>query len=303
MPRDPSGNYSLYTPGNPVVTNTTIASSWWNNTGTDLATALTDSLSRTGLGGMLAAFKLVDGTVSAPAFSFQNESNTGFYRAGAGDVRWAIGGADLIKWTSAGFVGLAPNGHGITTTGTGTGNGVQALGGTSTSAGVAGVAGTSAGYGLYGAGVSGGLGLIALSSAGNVDAARVDGYVDLSHADNPAATTGFTNRVTPKNIAKAFISMGTNGSGSFTVNDAFNVTTGSIALGLLDITIPFAASMGNTNYTVVGTAYTGQVKAFLVQTKNTNNVHIRVFNFSDLGTPLNPATNSFGLDLVVYGAQ
>jgi len=35
-----SGTYSLYTPGNPVVTNTTMTISWGNNTLNDIATAL-----------------------------------------------------------------------------------------------------------------------------------------------------------------------------------------------------------------------------------------------------------------------
>ncbi len=36
-----NGTFSLYTPGNPVVTGTTIASSWANNTLSDIATGLT----------------------------------------------------------------------------------------------------------------------------------------------------------------------------------------------------------------------------------------------------------------------
>lgn len=48
MPRNGSGSYSLYTPGNPVVTNTTISSSWANNTLSDIATALTNSLAKDG---------------------------------------------------------------------------------------------------------------------------------------------------------------------------------------------------------------------------------------------------------------
>ena len=54
MPRNSSGTYSLYTPGNPVVTSTVISSTWANNTLADLASAITDSLSRTGDGGMQA---------------------------------------------------------------------------------------------------------------------------------------------------------------------------------------------------------------------------------------------------------
>jgi hypothetical protein len=48
MPRNGSGTFSLYTPGNPVVTGTTISSTWANNTLNDLATGLTNSLSKDG---------------------------------------------------------------------------------------------------------------------------------------------------------------------------------------------------------------------------------------------------------------
>ena len=110
MPRDPSGNYTLPALGNPAVTNTTITIAWWNGTSTDMATAFTDSLSRSGLGGMLVPFKLVDGTAGAPAFSFQNEPTTGFYLAAAGEMDVSVGGTRLSRWTSAGFQESFDNG-------------------------------------------------------------------------------------------------------------------------------------------------------------------------------------------------
>jgi len=48
MARNGSGTYNLYTPGNPVVTGTTISSTDFNNTMTDIASALTQSLSKDG---------------------------------------------------------------------------------------------------------------------------------------------------------------------------------------------------------------------------------------------------------------
>jgi hypothetical protein len=47
MSRNGSGVYSLPA-GNPVVTNTTISSTWANNTMNDLAAALTDSVAADG---------------------------------------------------------------------------------------------------------------------------------------------------------------------------------------------------------------------------------------------------------------
>lgn len=48
MARNGAGTYSLYTPGNPVVTGTTISSTAFNNTMNDIASALTQSLSADG---------------------------------------------------------------------------------------------------------------------------------------------------------------------------------------------------------------------------------------------------------------
>lgn len=101
--RNGSGTYSLYTPGNPVTTSTTITSSWANNSLNDIATALTDSLSRSGSGGMLASLRGVNGTVGSPAFSWTSETNSGWYRNAAGDIRLAVLGADILTTSSAGL--------------------------------------------------------------------------------------------------------------------------------------------------------------------------------------------------------
>jgi len=99
MPRDSNGNYTLPS-GNPVVTGTTITSSWANTTLADLAAEMTDSLDRSGKGGMLAAFKLADGSAAAPAFAFTDEPTTGVYRAGGGEIGIAIGGVNVATITA-----------------------------------------------------------------------------------------------------------------------------------------------------------------------------------------------------------
>ncbi|GAG29237.1 unnamed protein product, partial [marine sediment metagenome] len=68
----------------------------------DVATAMTDSLSRSGKGGMNADFSITDGTVSVPGLNFTNEANSGFYRFGAGEVRMSILANDIMRWTAAG---------------------------------------------------------------------------------------------------------------------------------------------------------------------------------------------------------
>ena len=96
MPRNSSGTYTLPA-GNPVVTGTTISSAWANSTLSDLGTALTDSLSRSGDGAMLAPLEAFAGTIGAPGLSWGAETTSGFYRAGIGDFRFAIAGVDV--WT------------------------------------------------------------------------------------------------------------------------------------------------------------------------------------------------------------
>jgi len=98
MSRNSSGTYSLPA-GNPVVSGTTIEASWANETLDDIATSLTNSLDRGGKGGMTASLKLADGTVSVPGMAFNNETNTGFYRAAAGAPRLAILGTDVMSFT------------------------------------------------------------------------------------------------------------------------------------------------------------------------------------------------------------
>jgi len=100
MPRDANGTYTLPA-GNPVVTGTVIESNWANNTMADIATALTDSLSRTGQGAMLAPFRFSDGSESAPAGSFTLDTDTGFYRAGDNDFRITAGAQDVARFTAS----------------------------------------------------------------------------------------------------------------------------------------------------------------------------------------------------------
>lgn len=100
MPRNSSGAYTLYTPGNPVVTSTVISSSWANNTLSDIATAMTDSLSRSGDGGMLAGLELANGTSAAPGLSWGSDLTSGLYRAGASDFRWVNATVELLQLTT-----------------------------------------------------------------------------------------------------------------------------------------------------------------------------------------------------------
>lgn len=96
MPRNSSGTMTLPA-GNPVTSGTTISSSTHNSTMGDLATELTDSLSRSGKGGMTAPLRTTDGTVNAPSHSFTSDTDTGAYLAAAGDLRLTVAGVDRLK--------------------------------------------------------------------------------------------------------------------------------------------------------------------------------------------------------------
>ena len=96
MSRDVNGNYSLPA-GNPVVAGTLVEDSWANTTMNDLASAMQDSLSRSGNGAMLASLRSFAGVIGAPGYSWSLEPTSGLYRAGAGDIRYSISAVDKYK--------------------------------------------------------------------------------------------------------------------------------------------------------------------------------------------------------------
>lgn len=100
MPRNASGTYTLPS-GNPVISGTVIASDWANTTMPDLGNEITDSLSRSGEGGMLAPLKHTDGTAAAPAVTWTNEITSGWYRFGAGEIRFSLLTNDVITVTNS----------------------------------------------------------------------------------------------------------------------------------------------------------------------------------------------------------
>ena len=96
MPRDASGDYSLPEPL--VVAGQTVLADWANNSFADFSTTFTDSLSRSGNGGMLAQLRIAPGSAPAPSISWTNETTSGLYRASAGDIRMSVQGIDATRW-------------------------------------------------------------------------------------------------------------------------------------------------------------------------------------------------------------
>jgi hypothetical protein len=247
--RNPSGTYSLPA-GNPVVTGTTITSSWANTTLSDLGSEVTNSLDRNGKGGMLAALRGVDGSSSAPAFSWTSETGSGLYRAGSGDIRMQVSSTNVQKWsattatfplavaitgnatTAAGITATqsTSNGSAVTATGNGTGPGVTATGGT-TGAGGSFANGTAATGGTR-------RNAVALTN-GDLS---LDGVADATH------TTSVKNALTPSNIIKAWGKLTTNGA-TPVFDAAFNVTSTSCATN--NVTVNVAQDFATANYVVM----------------------------------------------------
>jgi hypothetical protein len=100
--RSAGGTYTLASPGVPFQSGQVISSTQMNNTFNDIATTLTNSLDRSGNGGMLAALRGIDGTQAAPAFSWTGETNSGLFRAGTGDVRMSVTNGLRQQWTTTG---------------------------------------------------------------------------------------------------------------------------------------------------------------------------------------------------------
>jgi hypothetical protein len=97
--RNPAGTMSV--PAlNPVTSGSTITIAWANGTISDISAELTDSLSRSGKGGMLAPIRTTDGTIAAPAHAFTSEPGLGFYRSAAGVGNFVSGGSNALIWSS-----------------------------------------------------------------------------------------------------------------------------------------------------------------------------------------------------------
>jgi hypothetical protein len=200
--RNASGTMALVS-GNPVVTGTTITSTWANNTLSDIATELTDSLSRSNKGAMLAPLTGYVGTVSLPGYTFSGDTNTGLYWVVADDFAAAVGGTKVQEWRTDG-VTFTP---GITVTqsqsntaagvftGNGTASGLTTTGGGTNGAGVTATGGATNGVGVSGTGAgTGNGGTFTGGATGNGIAAT--GTSTGSGAEITGGTTGIGLHVT-----------------------------------------------------------------------------------------------------------
>lgn len=103
--RDSSGTFSFaaVAGGYPWSAGQTISSSGVGANFSELSTALTDSLSRSGSGGMTAPLRCADGTAALPAFSWTSDTNTGLYRIGADNIGLSLGGVKYADFSTSGL--------------------------------------------------------------------------------------------------------------------------------------------------------------------------------------------------------
>lgn len=152
--RSAGGTYSNVS-GIPVSTGTTISATVFNNAMADYATEMTDSLNRSGKGAMLAPLRLTNGSVSAPAVTFDSDTDVGLYRIGANNPAMSAGNTLCQSWATTGStfpLGVTvtqsqTNTAAITATGNGTAAGVSGTGGSTAGAGVSGAGGAAGGPG------------------------------------------------------------------------------------------------------------------------------------------------------------
>lgn len=279
MARNSSGTYSLPS-GNPVVSGTTISSTVHNNTLNDLAGEITDSLSRSGKGAMTSPLEVPDGTVALPSLTFDNDPDSGLYRAASNDVAMASGGVQAQRWlitgavfplvvtTQAGITGTqtTSNGNGAQFTGNGVGSGVNGTGGSNSGGGGTFTGGASNGNGVNATGDGTGSGVSATggdnsgaggtflggATNGNGVAATGDGTgagVSATGGDNAGFGGVFTGGAT-NGTGLSATGNGTGKGATFANGTAAVGATPRTAAELSNGYLAFGANAANPNSTV-----------------------------------------------------
>lgn len=231
MSRNSGGTYSLPT-GNPVVNGTTIDPTVHNNTLSDIASELTNSLDRGGRGAMTAPLPVVSGSAGAPGISFDGDADTGMYRIGANNIGLACSGAKVVDVASGtvGVTGAVTASNGLTVTRSSSNTDAVTATGNGTGKAAVLAAGTAS-----------------TGAAQTTAAELTNGNLKLS-GTAPNKTVALANTLTPLNIPKCWGRVVSGGSP--TVTDGFSVT--SVAVNSTNyLRVTMAQAMADTNYAVI----------------------------------------------------
>lgn len=231
MPRNTSGVYTLPA-GNPVVPGTVIDAEWANSTLEDLANEVTNSLSRTGAGGMLAPFRIADGTITTPGLSYLNETNTGLYRSGAGSTWMSVLGVNVAQFSTVGLT--IPFGKALTAQGNASVAGTLAVTGATVIASTLAVTGAITASGGVVGNVTGNV--TAASGSSTFNNITISGSLDMD-AGSSATITGLS---TPTNASDA-------------ANKGYVDSVLGSKLSLTGGTMSGAIAMGNSKITGLAT--------------------------------------------------
>jgi hypothetical protein len=331
--RNSSGTYSLPS-GNPVATGTAISSTVHNNTMSDFGTEITDSLSRSGKGGMSAPLQLADGTAALPGLTFGSDTDLGLYRSAANTMRAVCGSStEVQRWTDSlstfsksvaitgtastaaltttattSGVGIAATGAGNSAGGTfngaGSGAGLTATGGGSGGPGAT-ITGNGAFAGVVATGGSGTQGVTAANGTAATGGTRQDaivatnGDINLASVANPTSTTAISERLTPMNLIKSWAIIGTDGAGNCIIGDGFNVT--SCSAGASAIVVTMASAMSSSTFAVIANGIGTNAKEWLSGATSSTTYTLTPFNSS--GASVNPSTTVVSISALVLGAQ
>ncbi len=235
MPRNASGIYTL-PGGNPVTPGDVIEADWANTTLEDVADALTNSLSRTGAGGMLAPFRIADGNVSGPGLSYLNETNTGLYRSGSGSTWMAVLGVNVAQFSTVGLTVAA--GKALTVLGNASASGTLSVTGATTLASTLAVTGAITATGGVVGNVTGNV--TAASGTSTFNDVVITGALDMT-AGSSATITGLS---TPTNASDA-------------ANKGYVDTQDALKLSLTGGTMSGNIAMGGNLVTGVGAPSAG----------------------------------------------
>ncbi len=236
--RTSGGTYSLpVNTNNPAITGQPIDAADHNATMNDLATEMTDSLSRSNKGAMLGPLQLQAGAGSAttPTLTWSGDTNTGFYWISANRFGMAVNGliaAEFLPDVFLFYNAAGTNMFGCTVTG---GYCVSPLPMLLTGSATVSAASDA----------TGGTRQTALTIP--------NGDIDFSGVTYPTSTTGHTDKIGPANFAKVWATISFTNATPFvpSVVSGFNVASVS-RVDAQTVRVTIADDMANANYAVMG---------------------------------------------------